>query len=374
MTGTQILVINAGSSSIKAALFDDDLRQTLRIEASGIGQKGEVAISGGPGNAGTSQKRADLPTHAAALQAILKALEAAGIGAGDLRAAAHRVVHGGEGMTASARITPQVHAAIAAAAPLAPLHNPHNLAAIDALSALMPGLAQFASFDTAFHTTNPEVARRYALPQMPQTEGLQRYGFHGTSYAALVQGFAAATGQALPRRLLAMHLGNGASLCAILQGRSVATTMGFSPLGGLTMGTRAGNIDAGAVLHLAQTAGLKDAHDILHHRSGLFGLSGGLSSDMRTLAASDTKASRFARDHFCYWITRQAGSMIAAMQGLDGIAFTGGIGENDADIRTRILSGLAWAGDVPHWVIAAAEEQQIARDAAALLQDREDAR
>lgn len=366
MAPTEILVINAGSSSIKTALFDADLVETLRIEATGITQGGAITSSRG------KSRQLALPDHAAALRAIFEALADASAQPERLRAVAHRVVHGGADLTASARITPKVHAAISAAAPLAPLHNPHNLAAIDAVTKLMPELAQFAAFDTGFHATNPQVARRYALPDTPATQGLQRYGFHGTSYAALVGGFQTITGTALPRRLLAMHLGNGASLCAIRDGQSVATTMGFSPLGGLTMGTRAGEIDAGAVLHLVQTIGTDAAHQMLHHDSGLLGLSG-LSADMRVLQESDMPKARFARDHFGYWIARQAGSLIAAMQGLDGIAFTGGIGENDARMRAHILELLAWAGDVPHWVIPAAEEQQIARDAAMLLMDHTDA-
>ncbi|MCR8825093.1 acetate/propionate family kinase [Pseudosulfitobacter koreensis] len=361
MARAHILVINAGSSSIKAALFDTDLHEVLRIEATGIGGAGEV-------RSGDSRSETPLPDHKAALGAIFDALAAQGIDATDLRAVAHRVVHGGPELTASARITPQVRAAIADAVPLAPLHNPHHLAAIDAVAKLMPDLPQCATFDTAFHATNPDVARRYAVPDVPETDGLQRYGFHGTSFAALVKGFEETTGTPLPRRLLALHLGNGASLCAIREGQSVATTMGFSPLSGLTMGTRAGEIDAGAVLHLVEVMGAEAASEMLYHDSGLLGLSG-ISSDMRTLTASDDPRARFAREHFCYWIARQSGSMIAAMQGLDGIVFTGGIGENDADIRNNVLAQLSWLGNIPHWVIPAAEEQQIARDAITLLKD-----
>jgi len=357
----QILVINAGSSSIKTALFDEVLHQSLRIEATGIGDVSTL-------KSGDTHTSVPLPDHAAALSAILDALATQGIDAADLRAVAHRVVHGGPGLTASALITPQVRAAIADAIPLAPLHNPHHLAAIDAVAKLMPDLPQCATFDTAFHATNPDVARRYAVPDVPATKGLQRYGFHGTSFAALVQGFESSTGTRLPHRLLALHLGNGASLCAIRDGKSVATTMGFSPLSGLTMGTRAGEIDAGAVLHLVEVMGAEAATEMLYHDSGLLGLSD-LSSDMRTLGASDDPKARFARDHFCYWIARQSGSMIAAMQGVDGIVFTGGIGENDAGIRNNVLAQLSCLGNIPHWVIPAAEEQQIARDALTLLKD-----
>ena len=255
--------------------------------------------------------------------------------------------------------TPEIRSRIADCARLAPLHNPHNLAAIDDITDRAPGLPQVACFDTAFHATMPELARRYALPRRPETEGIRRYGFHGTSYAAMVRGWRAVTGTDLPRRLLALHLGNGASLCAISEGRSVATTMGYSPVSGTTMGTRTGEIDGSAVLAIAREIGI-DATDA-NRQSGLLGLSG-LSSDMRTLSASTSDAARFAIDHFCYWAARHAGSMIAAMQGIDAIAFTGGIGENAVDIRNRIATLLAWAGEVPVHVVPAQEEMHIARE------------
>lgn len=355
-----VLVVNAGSSSIKTAVFDGGLTEQLRIEASGIEQSGSLRIGKAPA------KPLNLPDHRTAFAAILEGLHAQGIAASDLTAAAHRVVHGGPDLAETTEVTTGVRAAIAAAQPLAPLHNPHHLSAIDALSALMPDLPQIAAFDTGFHRTNPDVARRYALPDRPETADLRRYGFHGISYESLVRNFTAQTGAALPPRLLALHLGNGASLCAIREGRSAATTMGFSPLGGLTMGTRAGEIDAGAVLHLARQLGVDETERLLTHDSGLLGLSA-LSSDMRQLAESDHEAARFARDHFIYWVTRQSGAMIAAMGGIDGVAFTGGIGENDAEIRDQVLANLRWAGNIPSWVIPAAEEKHIARQALALL-------
>ena len=357
-----VLVVNAGSSSIKAAVFDGGLSETLRIEAQGISQSGALRVGKAPARA------LALPDHRTAFTAILAGLRDAGIASADLSAAAHRVVHGGPDLAETTEVTPAVRAAIAAAQPLAPLHNPHHLSAIDALAALMPELPQFAAFDTGFHRTNPDVARRYALPEKSETAALRRYGFHGISYESLVRNFTAQTGAPLPDRLLALHLGNGASLCAIREGRSVATTMGFSPLGGLTMGTRAGEIDAGAVLHLVGDLGLEAAQRLLHHESGLLGLSG-QTADMRQLAESDSESARFARNHFCYWITRQAGSMIAAMGGIDGIAFTGGIGENDSAVREKVLANLRWAGNIPSWVIPAAEEKHIARQTRALLKD-----
>jgi acetate kinase len=329
-----LLVVNAGSSSLKLKLFGPGLAPLAEARSEEIG-------SGGPA------------THAAALGLGLAQM---GVAVGDLTAAAHRVVHGGAALVAPCRLTEAALAEIEACATLAPLHNPANLTGIRALAALAPNLPQFASFDTAFHATNPEVARRYAVPQAVQAMGIRRYGFHGLSYAALTARMRQAG--PLPRRLLALHLGNGASLCAILDGASVATTMGYSPLEGLTMGTRSGSIDGNAVLRLAELHGIAGAARILNKESGLLGLGG--SNDMR-------RTSAFARDHFTYWAVRHAGSMIAAMGGLDAMAFTGGIGENDAAARAAIVQGLAWAGKVPVHVIPAEEEHQIASETLALL-------
>lgn len=375
-----LLVLNAGSSSIKFAVFDPALNARLSGIASEIGGASVLAI-------GNEAANKTMPNHGAALTAILAALDARGIHPSSLRAAGHRVVHGGRNLTQAQRITPEVRAEIAACSPLAPLHNPHNLAAIDRLAELVPELPQFASFDTSFHASNPEVATRYAIPRMQETKGIRRYGFHGLSYASLVRRLPEISGQPLPSRLLAFHLGNGASLCAILNGRSVATTMGYSPLDGLTMGTRSGGIDANAVLRLVEDNGLERTKAILNHESGLLGLSGG-TSDMRKLMLDPSADSAFAIEHFCYWSLRHAGSLVAAMEGLDAIAFTGGIGENAVGVRARLLRGLEWLGvrlnpDANHarrsklhaetsrvgvWVVAAEEERMIAMDALNLLE------
>ncbi|EKE43972.1 acetate kinase [Oceaniovalibus guishaninsula JLT2003] len=335
-----ILVVNAGSSSVKCAVFDGDLKRVTTLKATEIG--GASRIGGLP---------ADLPDHAAAIEAILTALP---VDMARIRVAAHRVVHGGADMTAPVRIDRDVRARIDALSPLAPLHNPVNLAGIDAIAAILPGLPQTASFDTAFHTTIPDVASTYALPEAWRARGLRRYGFHGLSYAALARSL---TG--IPR-LLACHLGNGASLCAIADGRSVATTMGYSPVSGLVMGSRTGDIDAMAVLRMAEEAGIAETGRILNHDSGLTALGG--TNDMRRLQADAPKAV----EAFIYWAIRHAGSMIAAMGGLDAIAFTGGIGENSAPVRDAIADGLAWAGRVPVHIVPADEEREIARDARAL--------
>ncbi|MES2666073.1 MAG: acetate kinase [Pseudomonadota bacterium] len=364
-----LLVVNCGSSSLKLAVFDGGV-QRLSARVTEIGGAARVEVEG-------LRATGPVPDHAAAFAQVLPMMAAQGYPLTAMTAAAHRVVHGGAGLTAACRITPETLAAIQACIPLAPLHNPANLTGIHSLAALAPELPQYASFDTAFHATNPDVATRYAIPQ---TEGLRRYGFHGISYAALLSHLPAA----LPARLLALHLGNGASLCAIRDGRSVATTMGYSPLDGLTMGTRSGSIDGNAVLRLADLHGIEGAAKLLNHHSGLLALGG--HSDMRQLHAADTAEARFAVQHFCYWAIRHAGSMIAAMGGLDAVAFTGGIGENDSIIRAAILDGLGYLG-VSHdpvanrqnahllhdsqsrvaiWTVAAQEEAQIAREANAI--------
>ena len=351
------LIVNAGSSSLKLAVFDGP-DMVAREAVAEIGTDG----------------------HAAALEV---ALRQSGVPVGQLTGAAHRVVHGGAALTATCRVTPEVLAAIEACVPLAPLHNPANLAGIQAVARLLPDLPQYACFDTAFHATNPGVATTYALPLTERDRGLRRYGFHGTSYAALVR-ILAGRG-ALPQRLLACHLGNGASLCAIVNGRSVATTMGYSPLDGLTMGTRTGAIDGNAVLRLAEVHGVQGAARILHRESGLLGLGG--ASDLRSLHAAETSDAQFALKHFAYWAVRHAGSMVAAMGGLDAVVFTGGIGEHDIWMRAEILRGLGFLGvSVDHaanqrhaakvhdpasrvaiWIVPADEERQIAFEAQAVM-------
>ncbi|WP_022705278.1 acetate/propionate family kinase [Pseudorhodobacter ferrugineus] len=368
----KILVVNAGSSSVKFAVFADGVEVAAGAVAE-VGGAARLTFGGAVGPV-------DAPDHRAAVAACLVALDSAGHGVGTLTAAAHRVVHGGAALVAPCRIDDAVIAGIEACVPLAPLHNPANLAAIRALGVLAPDLPQFASFDTAFHAGQLDVATRYAVPQSVADLGIRRYGFHGISYASLVQ--AVAVRGPLPHRLLALHLGNGASLCAILDGRSVATTMGYSPLEGLTMGTRSGGIDGNAVLRLAEVHGIAGASRILNKESGLLALGG--ASDMRALSQAGTAQARFARDHFAYWAVRHAGSMIAAMGGIDALAFTGGIGEHDTGMRGQIMAGLAFTGlvtgdgttgDFLHdskslvsaWVIPAAEEAWIAVEAAGVM-------
>lgn len=371
-----ILVVNAGSSSVKVSVFDAGLNETARAAVSEIGGASRLKSTSGT-------REVALESHGAALSAILEEL---GVSREGLRAAGHRVVHGGTALTQTVQVTPEVEAEIEACIPLARLHNPHNLSGIRALARLAPDLPQFATFDTAFHAGIPEVAARYAIPEAEAAKGIRRYGFHGTSYAALVRALPDLAGAPLPTRLLAFHLGNGASAAAIRDGHSVATTMGYSPVSGLTMGTRTGEIDATAVLRLVEDHGIEGARRVLNDESGLLGLSG-LSSDMAALEADAGKASRFAVGHFCYWARRHAGSLIAALEGLDAVAFTGGIGENSALVRSEIMEGLRWLGlkvdaeanargarrihaegsTVAAWIVPAEEERQIASETLKLL-------
>ncbi|MEM8789820.1 MAG: acetate kinase [Pseudomonadota bacterium] len=367
------LTVNAGSSSLKLALCDAGGRVETRGAVTEIGG-GAARLE----TAGGAEPVA-APDHRAAFAALLPALD---LPTG-LTAAVHRVVHGGQALTRPVPVTAAVRDGIAACIPLAPLHNPAALSAIDALTPLRPDLTQIACFDTAFHATNPESAWRYALPAGPETAGIRRYGFHGLSYAGLVAGWPDLTATPLPGRLLAFHLGNGASVCAIRDGRSVATSMGYSPVSGLTMGSRVGEIDANAVLDLADRLGIDGARRLLNAESGLKGLGG--ASDMRALRAAGQTG---AVDHFCYWAARAAGSLAAAMGGCDGVVFTGGIGENDAAARADIAARLGHLGvaldpaanaaggpalaaanatAVPAWVLPAQEETQLVREARAAL-------
>ena len=349
-----ILVLNAGSSSLKIEVFDAGLTSLIAGRVTNLGAAGVLVL----GDTATDVHARD---HAHALDLMLTALKDAGYPLDSFSAAAHRIVHGGAVLTAPARLHPPVIATIESVIPLAPLHNPNNLAGVYALQALAPDLPQYCSFGTAFHATNPAVATRYAIPQTHHDAGIRRYGFHGLSYANMVADFASA----LPTHLLAFHLGNGASLCAIKNGKSIATSMGYSPLSGLTMGTRSGDIDGAAVLRISKSLGEDETDRMLNKTSGLQALAG--DNNMKTLLERDDADARFAVDHFCYWAARHAGSAVVAMGGLDAVAFTGGIGENAGAIRDRIMSYLSFLGDVPVHVIAADEEKQIARDAFALI-------
>ena len=360
MAAGWILVLNAGSSSLKFAAYD---RQSLKPLAAG-----QVAQIGGDATLhfGGERQATSAPDHGAALRATLAKLSTLG---GPPSAIGHRVVHGGS-MSHPAIITSETRHLIEQAAAMAPLHNPPALRVIDAVRSLHPDFPQIACFDTAFHASNPAEATTFALPEPLRAKGLRRYGFHGLSYASIVRRFCTLTDQPLPNRLLAFHLGAGASIAAILNGKGVATTMGFSPLDGLTMATRAGSLDPGVLLYLLKQEGMDMAQveHMLNHESGLKALAG--TADMKSLLESETDAAKFAVSHFTYWAARHAGSMIAAMQGVDGVVFTGGIGENAAPVRSRILNRLRWTRLNPDrqvWVIPADEEGEIAQAVKALI-------
>lgn len=329
----KVLVLNAGSSSVKYELFDLAGERSLR--------SGAVERVGEPGSGVTN--------HREAFARIEADLADGGISDADLDAIGHRVVHGGETFSAPVLIDDAVVEAIRALVPLAPLHNPPNLAGIEAARAQFPATPHVAVFDTAFHATMPAAARRYAIPDaVANAHGIRRYGFHGTSYAYVTRRAAEHLGRPVDEtNLIAMHLGNGASICAIENGRSVDTSMGFTPLEGLVMGTRAGDIDAGAVLHLLREADMpvEDVDRLLNRESGLRGLCG--DSDMRAIcrrAAGGDPAASHAVELFCYRIRKYVGAYCAVLPRVDALVFTAGIGEHRAGIRARICGGLAHLG------------------------------
>ncbi|UYW27509.1 acetate/propionate family kinase [Methylorubrum extorquens] len=376
-----ILVLNAGSSSVKFALFVADTLQPLcRGGIEGIGSQ---ARFGGAAGAQAHLFEGGLPEesdHAAATHWLLDRIRRAdGI---ELRAAGHRVVHGGPDFASPVVISEAVMTALEALIPLAPAHQPHNLAAIRAVRRAWPDLPQVACFDTAFHRTMPRLAQIFAIPHDLTDQGLVRYGFHGLSYQHVADVLPGIAGERATGRVIVAHLGHGASLCALREGRSIATTMGFTALDGLMMGMRCGAIDAGLVLHLIEQRGMAPAEvsEILNRRSGLLGVSG-LSNDARTLLASDDPRAAEALNLFAYRVVREAGSMMAALGGLDAFVFTAGIGERSAQIRAAIAEGLAWTGvrldaarnavnaprisaddaAIPLYVVPADEELPIAR-------------
>ncbi|ACA16069.1 acetate kinase [Methylobacterium sp. 4-46] len=345
------LVLNAGSSSLKFQVFepgeDGAPRRLYRGLFEGLGSGPHMIVRDRAGavvadacfEAGGFGHEEALLQIAAWLRAHRSEHRLAAVG--------HRVVHGGTAHSSPVRVDDAVLEALERLVPLAPLHQPHNLEPIRVVRRQFPDLPQVACFDTAFHRGQPEVAQLFALPAEISDRGVRRYGFHGLSYAFIAERLGAAFPVLAQGRVIAAHLGSGASLCALDRGRSVATTMGFSALDGLPMGTRCGSLDPGAVFYLLREMRLDaDALErMLYTRSGLLGVSG-LSNDMRTLralAGTDRRA-RTAIDLFVYRIGRELGSLVAALGGIDGLVFTGGIGENDAATRAEVLRGAAWAG------------------------------
>ncbi|MFM9888922.1 MAG: acetate/propionate family kinase [Burkholderiales bacterium] len=350
MTGA-ILVINAGSSSIKFSLLEAvetlPSRAWLRGQVDGLGGGSPRFVAFGRDGGKLADESVAVARastgHDSALAHLFGWLERSA--PVPIIAVGHRVVHGGSRFSDPVRIDAEVLAALRTLIPLAPLHQPHNLAAIESIIATRPDLPQIACFDTAFHRTQSPLAEAYALPRSLSAEGIKRYGFHGLSYACIAGVLPDYLGEAAAGRVIVAHLGNGASLCAMRDRKSVATTMGFTALDGLMMGTRSGSIDPGVLLYLLEQKGYDPAAlaSLLYFRSGLLGVSG-LSHDMRVLLASDDPHAAEAIDLFVYRVGRELGSLAAALGGLDALVFTAGIGENAPAIRAKVCEGAAWLG------------------------------
>ncbi len=342
-----ILTVNAGSSSLKFALFDDDapLRAAVRGEIQDLDEVPHLLARDAAG-AVLAERRwpgdARLP-FAAVLDTLLNFTDAH-LGPDGLAAVGHRVVHGGVDHIEPEVITPALLGTLEALTPLDPLHMPDNLAPIYAVAAVRPALVQVACFDTAFHHTLPLVAQRFALPRAVSAAGVRRYGFHGLSYEYIAGCLKQQSPALASGRVIVAHLGSGASLCALSGGSSIATTTGFSALDGLVMATRCGSLDPGVILYLGrQGHSFADIEDMLYRRSGLLGVSG-ISGDVRVLLASDDPQARDAIELFTYRIAGEAAALVSALGGLDGLVFTAGIGEHAPAIRAEVCHRLAWLG------------------------------
>ncbi|MDD5175478.1 MAG: acetate/propionate family kinase [Sterolibacterium sp.] len=400
-----ILVLNAGSSSIKFALFmhspgtvEIPRQPALSGQIDGIGAAGassaRLKARDGAGRLLADQLLANAPKggdgqHRHALDFLLGWLGEHEEGI-TLRAVGHRVVHGAEKYAQPILLDAAIRADLARLIPLAPLHQPHNLDAIRVVAELLPELPQVACFDTAFHRSQPHVAQLFALPRAITAQGVRRYGFHGLSYEYIAEVLPEHLDEGRVKgRVIVAHLGNGASMCALLNRRSIATTMGFTAVEGLMMGSRTGSLDPGVLLYLMEYQGM-DARaltQLLYKESGLLGVSG-ISQDMRILLASDRAEAREAVEMFCYRITRELGSLAAALGGLDALVFTGGIGEHAAPVRQAVCAASRWlgieidpaanssnsicisraAGKVSVLILPTNEEWIIARHTAALMQ------
>ena len=366
-----VLALNAGSSSIKFSLFElgDAARLSLmskgEIERDGTVQ--HLVARDAAGAVLTEQRWLEGdPGQDIILRTLLDWVDQH-LGAATLVAVGHRVVHGGRDFTAPVELSASIVAALDRLTPLAPLHQQHSLAPIRALTALRPGLRQVACFDTAFHHTMPAVAQRVALPRALEAEGIRRYGFHGLSYEYIARTLRRTRPDLAAGRVIVAHLGNGASLCAMQDGRSIDTTMGFTALDGLVMGTRCGTLDPGVVLYLLQEKNLSASavQHLLYDQSGLLGVSG-VSSDMRVLLASDDPHAKEAVELFVFRIARETAAMAASLGGLDGFVLTAGIGEHAPEIRAMVCDRLRWlglasGGTVEVQVIPTDEEMMIGR-------------
>ncbi|CAM2168243.1 Acetate kinase [Paraburkholderia sacchari] len=380
-----ILVLNAGSSSIKFSAFNaqpDDLPLVMRGQIEGLLSAPRFVAFDGKGEQTGKHDWGNEPLrHEEAVAHIAQFLRSHRDG-NRLVAVGHRVVHGGQGFSKPVAVTPGVLDELDKLTPLAPLHQPHNLKPIRVIAERNPELPQVACFDTAFHATQPALASTFALPAALTEQGVRRYGFHGLSYEYIARTLPDVAPDAAKGRTVVAHLGNGASMCALEAGRSVASTMGFTALDGLPMGTRSGNLDPGVILYLQDELKMdtRGVEELLYRRSGLLGVSG-ISGDMRTLLASDDARAAFAIDLYVYRIGRELGSLAAALRGLDALVFTAGIGEHSPEIRRRACEQARWCGleidtraneaggpcistassRVSVWVIPTNEELMIAR-------------
>jgi len=388
-----IVVLNAGSSSIKFSLFlmdGDELELEQRGQIEGIYTAPHFIAQDRAGKRVTEKSWGDGARlgHADALEYLVAHLRT-GLSGDRLIGVGHRVVHGGLEYTRPVRLSASVLAALEQFVPLAPLHQPHNLAPIRELLERAPELPQVACFDTSFHRGNPEIAQMYALPATLHAQGVRRYGFHGLSYEYIASVLPDFDQNAAHGRTVVLHLGNGASMCALHAGKSMASTMGFTAVEGLPMGTRTGSLDPGVILYLMDQRGMdaRAIEKLIYNQSGLLGVSG-ISSDMRALLASKEPRARLAIDLYVYRIGRELGSLTAALGGLDAIVFTAGIGENAAPIRSRVCQDAAWLGveldaqanandgprisgatsKVSAWVIPTNEELMIARHTRQVLE------
>jgi acetate kinase len=387
-----LLVVNAGSSSIKFSSYDLGPGRSLRLaskgQMDGIGTQARLRVRDAQGAALTDQKYAteEVPDVPAAMTAVGGWLRAH---LGSLPVAVgHRVAHGGPTYAAPLKVDEAALAALEQLIPLAPLHQPYNLSPIRSIRAHFPGIPQVACFDSAFHRGHPEVADRYALPETLYQEGVRHYGFHGLSYEYIVRTLPTVAPEIAQGAVVVAHLGSGASMCAIRAGRSVDSTMGFTALDGLPMGTRCGQLDPGVVLYLLTQRGwsAREVERLLYRDAGLHGLSG-VSNDVRDLLASEAPGARLALDYFVYHISRELGSLAGALGGLDALVLTAGIGENSPEIRARICARAEWIGlrldeaanraggpristtdsRVSAWVIPTDEERMIAEHTLAVI-------
>lgn len=373
-----ILTLNAGSSSIKFGLYSvaPEPVEKARGQVDGLGPDAALVLMAGQGE--KLRNPVSAADHAAGLSAIIEAL-APHLADEEIVGVGHRVVHGGPDIDAPRQVDAELISYLETLSPLAPLHQPHNLAGVRAAQALFSGARQVACFDTAFHRGHPWVNDTFALPRRFYDAGVRRYGFHGLSYDFITGRLRSAYPELAKGRVIVAHLGNGASLCAIRDGRSVGSTMGFSALDGMPMGTRSGQLDPGVLLYLMeQGMQAQEITHLLYKESGLKGLSG-ISHDMRTLLASDDPHAAQAIDYFVFRLAREIGAMAAVLGGIDALVFTGGIGERAAPIRARAVERLAFlglqidaaanaadadrieAGAVPILVMPTDEERVIAR-------------